>query len=162
LATIIMSVLVGGAPAHAQNDADYWLVRVSEDHTLFDFIDASTITYDGPFRSVWLTEIVAGKGVGKHDLRRKMIFTMFDCGRKYSREIRVVTYDRQGETLADRARDTVSFKPIIPESIDSIESQFVCANSDSWASRTGWTEIDGAPEKKADDDRKSFQVHQAR
>jgi len=82
---------------------------------------------------------------------------MFDCRRNSSRENRVVTYDRRGDILTDRSRDTGNYKQIVPASIEAIEIEFVCGNSDSWPSRKGWTEIDVTPEKKADTDNKAFQ-----
>jgi hypothetical protein len=159
VAAAMTSVTLLGAPAQADDAADYWMVQVSADHKVFDFIDASTITYDGPFRSVWITEIVAGKDIAKHQLRRKMTFALFDCARKSTRESRIVTYDKQGDVLTDRSRDRGEYQAIDPHGFASVELEFVCGNSDLWTSRKGWTEIDTTPEKKADNDLKAFQTN---
>jgi hypothetical protein len=160
IGAVTAGLILHATSAGAQ-EADYWLVQVSKDHTLFEFIDASTITHDGPFRSVWVTEIAAGKENAKRETRRKMTFALFDCGRKLSRESRIVTYDKGGDVLTDRPREG-DFRTIDPESLEAVELEFACGNSDRWTAKKAWTEIDTTPEKKADSDNKAFSTPHAR
>lgn len=160
MASAMFGLFLGASPARADN-SDYWLVQVSADHRLFDFIDASTIARDGPFRSVWSTRVVAGKEKARQELRRTMTLAMLDCGRSVFRESRIVTYDGRGDVLTDRSRDTGDYRKADPESLQAAEIEFVCGNSDRWAVRKGWTEIDTTPEKRADSDYKAFAIKSA-
>jgi hypothetical protein len=164
---LISGLMFGVAPVYAGKHAEkfagnsnYWLVGETEDHTLFHFIDASTITYDGSTRSAWLSAIAAGKGIAKYGWRRKMSLTIFNCERSSLFESRIVTYDQRGVSLLDHSYDNNDFRQIIPGGVDATEIGFVCANPDNWTSGKNWTKINVTPEIMSDDDNKTFQNRQ--
>jgi len=139
---------------------NYWFVGATDEHTLFHFIDASTVTYDGPTRSAWITAVAAGKGIQKYGMRRSMILTIFNCERNSLFQSRVTTYDQSGVNLLDHSYDNNDFRQIAPGSVEATEVNFVCANPENWASGKNWAKIDVPPELMSDRDNQAFQLHQ--
>ena len=155
------AILVGGAAPDDQAKPDYWVVGKTADNTLFYFIDASTIIDDGAIRSAWITAIAAGKGIVQFGWRRKMALTIFDCRHDSLFESRIVTYDQFAKPKMDHSYDLSAFDKISPESVESTERKFVCANPEDWPAGKAWSRIIVTPEGMADNDNRAFENHRA-
>lgn len=105
-----------------------WARLAIADNNAASWVDVGSITEDAGQRIAWL----------RQDLRRPerdgtvqtLTRRLFDCRRRESALVAIVSYDRQGRsTYSGRAEDALGpeFTPVVPDSVGEAVMNFVCS-----------------------------------